>query len=158
MPDNLTKCRSLTEINLLGLLHQTLLVEDNQVRTNVLDTLYVLMNRSVIPAQDEQFISMRREAFSEQSLQGYNQVLDHVFANMISQTGHVGIDREGYGVGKKFVMVLPTKKPPKLHQADNSTFVPLQQQNYFPCTANPFQRLTPFYFYFCDSAQRLRYG
>ena len=62
------------------------------------------MNRSALPVQDEIFINMRREAFSEQSLQGYNQVLDQVFSKMVLQGGL--IDREGYGVGKKFVMVL----------------------------------------------------
>jgi hypothetical protein len=69
----------------------------------VLDTLYVLMTRSIIPVQDASFIDMRREAFSEDSLQGYGQVLDQVFSTMI--TNGSDVDRETYGVGKKFVMV-----------------------------------------------------
>ena len=102
--------RSLVEINLLGLLHQTLLVDQNELRTLVLDTLYVLMNRSVIPIQDAALIAMRREAFSEHSLQGYGQVLDQVLAGMVTTSnGIVDVDREGYGVGKKFVMVLNLK-------------------------------------------------
>ena len=48
---------------------------------------------------------MRREAFSEHNLQGYGQVLDQIFSNMISNARDV--DRETYGVGKKFVMVFP---------------------------------------------------
>lgn len=72
----------------------------------VLDTLYVLMTRSIIPVQDTELIAMRREAFSEHSLQGYGQVLDQVLAGMITASGNsIDIDREGYGVGKKFVMV-----------------------------------------------------
>jgi hypothetical protein len=90
------------EINLLDLLHQTLLIDNAAVRTNVLDTLYVLMNRSVLRGRDDPFAQMRRQAFAEESLQGYNSVLDTVFAQM---TGPNGVDREGYGVGKKFVMV-----------------------------------------------------
>jgi hypothetical protein len=101
---------SLVEINLLGLLHQTLLVDQNELRTLVLDTLYVLMNRSIIPVQDAELIAMRREAFSEHSLQGYGQVLDQVLAAMVTTSnGIVDVDREGYGVGKKFVMVLNLK-------------------------------------------------
>lgn len=73
----------------------------------VLDTLYVLMTRSIIPVQDASFIAMRREAFSEDSLQGYGQVLDQVFSTMIANARDV--DRETYGVGKKFVMVFPLR-------------------------------------------------
>ena len=98
--------RSLVEINLLGLLHQTLLINNNELRILVLDTLYVLMNRSISPVQDEDLINMRREAFSEHSLQGYGQVLDQVLAGMVTTTnGQIDVDRQGYGVGKKFVMV-----------------------------------------------------
>jgi hypothetical protein len=93
----------------LGLLHQTLLVDNNDVRTNVLDTLYVLMNRSVVPTQDVEFIAMRREAFSEQSLQGYAQVLEQITEGMIVRSGsQIDVNRDGYGVGKKFVMVYST--------------------------------------------------
>lgn len=101
------------EINLLQLLHQTLLVNQKELRTMVLDTLYVLMTRTVIPVQDTELIALRREAFSEDSLQGYGQVLDQVLAGMVNTDGgSFNVDREGYGVGKKFVMVplplLPT--------------------------------------------------
>jgi hypothetical protein len=100
--------RSLVEINLLELLHQTLLIEHNEVRTMVLDTLYVLMTRAVIPGQDISLIEMRREAFSEHSLQGYGQVLDQILNQMIiTKNGQIDVDREVYGVGKKFVMVSP---------------------------------------------------
>lgn len=96
------------DINLLGLLHQTLLINHNEIRTMVLDTLYVLMTRSVIPIQDGVLTTMRREAFSEDSLQGYGQVLDQIFSSMlINNDGHLDVDRETYGVGKKFVMVSP---------------------------------------------------
>ena len=72
----------------------------------VLDTLYVLMTRSITPVQDKELVAMRREAFSEHSLQGYGQVLDQVLAGMVTTSGNsIDIDREGYGVGKKFVMV-----------------------------------------------------
>jgi hypothetical protein len=94
------------DISLLGLLHQTLLINHNEIRTMVLDTLYVLMIRSAIPVQDVALITMRREAFSEHNLQGYGQVLDQIFSNMLSNDGHLHVDRETYGVGKKFVMVL----------------------------------------------------
>jgi hypothetical protein len=68
------------------------------------------MNRSIIPVQDAELIAMRREAFSEHSLQGYGQVLDQVLAGMVTTSnGIVDVDREGYGVGKKFVMVLNLK-------------------------------------------------
>jgi len=98
--------RSLVDINLLQLLHRSLLVSNNDVRTVVLDTLYVLTTRSVIPLQDNALIRMRRDAFSEDALQGYSQVLDQIFAGMITNTnGQLDIDRETYGVGKKFVMV-----------------------------------------------------
>ena len=65
------------------------------------------MIRSAIPVQDASLIAMRREAFSEQSLQGYGQVLDQVFANMATASDGqlVDVDRDAYGVGKKFVMV-----------------------------------------------------
>jgi len=72
----------------------------------VLDTLYVLMTRPIVPIQDGPLIAMRREAFLEESLQGYGQVLDQIFSSMITQSGgHIEVDREIYGVGKKFVMV-----------------------------------------------------
>lgn len=72
----------------------------------MLDTLYVLTSRPVIPVQDTALIRMRREAFSEDALHGYSQVLDQIFATMITNTnGQLDIDRETYGVGKKFVMV-----------------------------------------------------
>jgi len=93
---------------LLDLLHQTLLINHNELRTMVLDTLYVLMTRSAVPVQDAALIAMRREAFSEQSLQGYGQVLDQIFSSMITtNSNQVEVDREAYGVGKKFVMVPP---------------------------------------------------
>lgn len=95
------------DINLLQLLHQTLLVNHKELRTMVLDTLYVLMTRSITPVQDKELVAMRREAFSEHSLQGYGQVLDQVLAGMVTTSGNsIDIDREGYGVGKKFVMVI----------------------------------------------------
>jgi len=98
--------RSLVDINLLQLLHRSLLVNNNDVRTMVLDTLYVLTTRSVIPLQDNALIRMRREAFSEDALQGYSQVLDQIFSGMITNRNRqLDIDRETYGVGKKFVMV-----------------------------------------------------
>jgi hypothetical protein len=101
------------EISLLQLLHQTLLIDQNELRTMVLDTLYVLMQRVINPLQDTEFIAMRREAFSEHSLQGYSQVLDQVLAGMVNTTGgSIDVDREGYGVGKKFVMVLPPLSSP----------------------------------------------
>jgi Exportin 1-like protein len=104
--------RSLVDIDLLQLLHQSLLVNNNDIRTTVLDTLYVLTTRSAIPIQDTALIRMRREAFSEDALQGYSQVLDQIFADMITNVnGQLDIDREIYGVGKKFVMV----RPPNLH-------------------------------------------
>jgi len=62
------------------------------------------MSRSIIPAQDDAFVAMRREAFSEQSLQGYNQVLDKIFSQML--TSHGSIHRDSYGVAKKFVMYI----------------------------------------------------
>lgn len=72
----------------------------------VLDTLYVLMTRSIIPAQDVSLTQMRRQAFSEHNLQGYGQVLDQIFSTMITNNnGALDVDRETYGVGKKFVMV-----------------------------------------------------
>src|SRR5580692_9195172 len=96
--------RSLVDINLLQLLHQSLLVNNIEIRTTVLDTLYVLTTRSVIPVQDTALIRMRREAFSEDALQGYSQVLDQLFADMITNVnGQLDIDRAIYGVGKKFV-------------------------------------------------------
>jgi hypothetical protein len=115
------------EINLLGLLHQTLLVDDNDVRTMVLDTLYVLMIRSAVPVQDASLIAMRREAFSEQSLQGYGQVLDQVFANMATASDGqlVDVNRDAYGVGKKFVMVSAYL----LLDLTDSIYVPLLQAN-----------------------------
>ena len=98
--------RSMVDINLLALLHQTLLINHNEIRTMVLDTLYVLMTRSTIPVQDMALSRMRRQAFSEHSLQGYGQVLDQIFSNMITNNnGTLDVDRETYGVGKKFVMV-----------------------------------------------------
>ena len=98
--------RSLVETQLLQLLHQTLLINQNELRTMVLDTLYVLMTRGGVPVEDAELIEMRREAFSEHSLQGYSQVLDQVLAGMVKTTGgSIDVDREGYGVGKKFVMV-----------------------------------------------------
>ena len=107
--------RSLVDINLLALLHQSLLVENNDLRTMVLDTMYVLMTRSVVPVTDSPLIAMRREAFSEHSLQGYQQVLDQIFSAMItSSNGHLDVNRETYGVGKKFVMVLPPPHQVKL--------------------------------------------
>ena len=120
--------RSLPEINLLGLLHQTLLINHNELRVMVLDTLYVLMSRAAVPVQDASLIAMRREAFSEQSLQGYGQVLDQVFANMatVDNGQLVGVDRDAYGVGKKFVMV------PSLvciSMLTYSTYVPLPRAN-----------------------------
>lgn len=103
---SLTDLRSLVDINLLGLLHQTLLIDHNEIRTMVLDTLYVLMTRSIIPSQDVSLTLMRRQAFSEHNLQGYGQVLDQIFSNMITNNnGALDVDRETYGVGKKFVMV-----------------------------------------------------
>jgi hypothetical protein len=96
------------EINLLDLLHQTLLINNNELRTLVLDTLYVLMNRYASPSHDCDLVAMRREAFSDHSLQGYGQVLDQVLGGMLTTTnGLIDVDREGYGVGKKFVMVNP---------------------------------------------------
>ena len=96
----------MVDINLLALLHQTLLINHNEIRTMVLDTLYVLMTRSIHPVQDIALSRMRRQAFSEQSLQGYGQVLDQIFSNMITNNnGTLDVDRETYGVGKKFVMV-----------------------------------------------------
>jgi hypothetical protein len=84
------------------------LVENNDLRTMVLDTMYVLMTRSVVPVTDGPLIAMRREAFSEHSLQGYQQVLDQIFSAMItSSNGQLAVNRETYGVGKKFVMVPP---------------------------------------------------
>jgi hypothetical protein len=62
------------------------------------------MSRPVIPVQDEAFIEMRREAFSEQSLSGYNNVVDQIFANILATPEMV--DRETYGVAKKFVMYI----------------------------------------------------
>jgi hypothetical protein len=53
---------------------------------------------------------MRREAFSEENLQGYGQVLDQIFSNMLTNNGTLEVDRETYGVGKKFVMVLSSFK------------------------------------------------
>jgi hypothetical protein len=98
--------RSLVDINLLQLLHRSLLVNHNEIRTMVLDTLYVLTTRSAIPLQDGPLIRMRREAFSEDALQGYTQVLDQIFSSMITNiNGQLDIDRETYGVAKKFVMV-----------------------------------------------------
>ena len=103
--------RSLVDINLLALLHQSLLVENNDLRTMVLDTMYVLMTRSAVPVTDSPLIAMRREAFTEHSLQGYQQVLDQIFSTMVvSSTGHLDINRDTYGVGKKFVMVPPLPK------------------------------------------------
>ena len=94
------------DINLLALLHQTLLVDNNDLRTMVLDTMYVLMTRPVVPVTDLPFIAMRRKAFEEDSLQGYEQVLDQIFSTMVSSSnGHLDINRDVYGVGKKFVMV-----------------------------------------------------
>ena len=104
--------RSLVDINLLALLHQSLLVENNDLRTMVLDTMYVLMTRSVVPVTDSPLIAMRREAFSEHSLQGYQQVLDQIFSAMIvSSNGHLDVNRDTYGVGKKFVMVPSPQNP-----------------------------------------------
>lgn len=101
------------DINLLALLHQSLLVDNNDLRTMVLDTMYVLMTRSVVPVTDSPLIAMRREAFSEHSLQGYQQVLDQIFSTMIiSSNGHLDINRDTYGVGKKFVMVPPPPSHP----------------------------------------------
>lgn len=86
------------------------MIKNNELRTLVLDTLYVLMNRTAVPAHDRELIIMRREAFSEHSLQGYGQVLDQVLTDMLTTTnGQIDVDREGYGVGKKFVMVLSIK-------------------------------------------------
>jgi hypothetical protein len=117
--------RSLVELNLLALLHQTLLVDQNELRTLVLDTLYVLMTRSIVPVQDAELIKMRREAFSEHSLQGYGQVLDQVLAGMITTTNDIiDVDREAYGVGKKFVMVSHTQI-----MLIKSIYVPLPPQN-----------------------------
>ena len=100
---------AIIDINLLGLLHQSLVIDHNDVRTMVLDTLYVLMTRPIVPVQDGPLIAMRRDAFSEESLAGYNQVLDQIFSSMLTRTGsHLEVDRDNYGVGKKFVMVLPS--------------------------------------------------
>lgn len=126
--------RSLVDINLLALLHQSLLVENNDLRTMVLDTMYVLMTRSAVPVTDSPLIAMRREAFTEHSLQGYQQVLDQIFSTMVvSSTGHLDINRDTYGVGKKFVMVPPA--PSK--NTNNSTSAPSHPPSYSPSTANP---------------------
>ena len=100
--------RSLVDVNLLALLHQTLLIDNNDLRTMVLDTMYVLMTRPAVPVQDSLLIAMRRQAFSEHALQGYQQVLEQIFSNMLSSTnGLLEVNRDVYGVGKKFVMVPP---------------------------------------------------
>lgn len=92
----------------------------------VLDTLYVLMIRTIIPAQDVVFSQMRRQAFLEHSLQGYGQVLDQIFSNMITNTnGTLDVDRETYCVGKKFVMVTTSSHP----QLIFSIFVHWRQMN-----------------------------
>lgn len=102
----------------------------------VLDTLYVLMTRPSIPLQDGPLIAMRRDAFSEESLTGYKQVLDQIFSSMLTRTGsHLGVDRDNYGVGKKFVMVLSSpyktahRRTRKWGKAKSSIFVHLQLRN-----------------------------
>ena len=141
-------------INLLGLLHQTLLVNDSELRVMVLDTLYVLMTRSIVPVQDTELISMRREAFLEESIQGYGQVLDQVFSNMITTSnGVLDIDRDTYGVGKKFVMVFSS-----CNEADISTFVRWHPPSCFRYIATQSQPYLHFYTYSSNSVVHLHCG